>query len=135
MTGSHDLLPEGGSVRAFAEVLGGSLVVRVAVFRPGIAGGASRFSGSAYLGASCGGAFWRLLRTPSAGHGLVADSPDLLPGEAFHLAAERLDRHLAVRYGMVPPREPLSPDELALVASLPGVLKGVSPLALLVMLG
>lgn len=124
-------------MRAVAAVVDGSLVVRVVVYRPGAHPfpSTSRFAGSVLLGPSCGGAFWRLLRPdPVWTRRYVAVSPDLLPGEAFQRAAESLDRKLAVPLSSVPPRDPLSPGELALVASLPAALKGQVP-ALLVMLG
>ncbi len=136
MTDSHELLPRDGTVRALAAVVGGSLVVRVLVFRPAPMTPVSRFSGSVFLRPSCGGAFWFLLRLEedwTGSHVYAADSPDLLPGDAFHLAAVRLDEKLAVPYESAPARAPLSPEELALVASLPSVLQGMVP-ALLVML-
>jgi hypothetical protein len=131
VTDAHELLPQGGSVRALAGVVEGSLVVRVWVCRPAPVTPASRFSGSVLLRSSCGGAFWSIFRGFPV---YVPGSPDLLPGEAFHLAASLLDRKLATGYVSTPPRAPLSDGEKDLIASLPGVLKGVSHTALLVML-
>lgn len=133
----HDLLPSSGlaSVEAWAEVLDGRLVVRVAAFRPDLR------AASVLLGASCGGAFWHVLgpdwrwRSFAASpRGLLAVplSPDLLPGEAFHLVAEIIDRSFARSAGPAGP-DPLSPEEAGLIASLPGVLRGMHS-ALLVML-
>lgn len=102
-------------------MLGGFLTVRVLVFRPSPTTAVPRFSGSVFLRAPRDGDLWRLLRSDRDWMGstvYLVDSPGLLPGEAFHRAAAGLDARLAIPYLSAPPREPLSLEELGLVASV-----------------